>query len=80
MEDSRKSKRSGKKGLPTPNPHVDGGNGKKAIVYNTKKGKKGGGGTEKKDKEKRKRKKKRKRKELSTLSHSIRAYPRILSV
>ena len=41
MEDSRKGKRSGKKkGLPTPDPHVDGGNGKKAIVYNTKKGKK----------------------------------------
>ena len=41
MEDSRKGKRSGKKGLPTPDPHVDGENGKKAIVYNTKKGKKG---------------------------------------
>ena len=81
MEDSRKSKRSGKKGLPTPNPHVDGGNGKKAIVYNTKKGKKwGGGGTENRDEEKRKRKKKRKMKELSTLNHSIRAYPRILSI
>ena len=78
MEDSRKGKRSGKKGLPTPNPHVDGGNGKKAIVYNTKKGKKWE--TQKKNEGKRKRKKKRKRKELSTLSHSIRAYPRILSV
>ena len=79
MEDLRKGKRSGKKGFPTPDPHVDGGNDKKAIVYNTKKGKKGGG-DRKKDKEKRKRKKKRKRKELSTLSLSIRAYPRILSV
>ena len=39
MEDSRKGKRGGKKGLPTPDLHVDGGNGKKAIVYNTKKGK-----------------------------------------
>ena len=48
MEDSRKGKRSGKKGLPTLDPHVDGGNGKKAIVYNTKKGKKGGE-TEEKD-------------------------------
>ena len=49
MEDSRKGKRSGKKkGPPTPDPHVDGGNGKKAIVYNTKKGKKGGE-TEEKD-------------------------------
>ena len=36
MEDSRKCKRSRKKGLPTPDPHVDGGNGKKVIVYNTK--------------------------------------------
>ena len=34
----------------------------------------------KNDKEKRKRKKKRKMKELSTLSHSIRARPRILSI
>ena len=38
MEDSRKGKRSRKKGLPTPDAHVDGGNGKKAIVYNTKEG------------------------------------------
>ena len=53
MEDSRKGKRSEKKKrLPTPDPHVDGGNGKKAIVYNTKKGKKEGH-TEKKEKEKR---------------------------
>ena len=37
MEGSRKGKRSREKGLPTPDPHVDGGNGKKAIVYNTKK-------------------------------------------
>ena len=42
MEDSRKGKRSRKKGLSTPDPHVDGENGKKAIVYNTKKGKKEG--------------------------------------
>ena len=40
MEDSRKGKRSRKKGLPPPDPHVDGGNGKNAIVYNTKKRKK----------------------------------------
>ena len=26
------------KGLTTPDPHVDGGNGVKTIVYNTKKG------------------------------------------
>ena len=36
MEDSRKDKRDGEKGLSTPNPHVDEGNDKKAIVYNTK--------------------------------------------
>ena len=36
MEDSRKGKRDGEKGLSTPDPHVDGGKGKKAIVYNTK--------------------------------------------
>ena len=40
MEGSRKGKRSREKGLPTPDPHVDGGNGKKAIVYNTKERKK----------------------------------------
>ena len=55
MEGSRKGKRSREKGLPTPDLHVDGGNGKNAIVYNTKKRKKEG--TEKKD-WKRKRKKK----------------------
>ena len=42
MEDSRKGKRSRKKGLPPPDPHVDEGNGKKAIVYNTKERKKEG--------------------------------------
>ena len=36
MEDSRKDKRDREKRLSTPNPHVDGENGKKAIVYNTK--------------------------------------------
>ena len=56
MEDSRKGKRSGKKGLSTPDPHVDGGNGKKVIVYNTKEGKKEG------DTGKRLRKKERERK------------------
>ena len=42
MEDSRKDKRDGEKGLSTPNPHVDGENGKKAIVYNTKEEKEAG--------------------------------------
>ena len=57
MEDSRKGKRSGKKGLPTLDPHVDGGNGKKGIVYNTKGGKKWGDRkktTKKREKEKEK--------------------------
>ena len=57
MEDSRRGKRSRKKGLPTSDPHVDGENGKKVIVYNTKKGKKG------KKWEKTKKKRKRKKKE-----------------
>ena len=57
MEGSRRGKRSREKGLLTPDPHVDGGNSKKAIVYNTKKGKKGG------HTEKRLRKKKEKEKE-----------------
>ena len=71
MEDSRKGKRSRKKGLPTPNPHVDGGNGKKVIVYNTKReGKKKG----------EKEKENSKRKEFSTFNQNIRACPRIFSV
>ena len=51
MEDSRKDKRSGEKGLSTPDPHVDGENGRKTMVYNTKRKKK------KKGARKRKRKK-----------------------
>ena len=54
MEDSRKGKRIGKKGLSTPDPHVDGENGKKAMVYNTKREKKKEGGQEK-EREKKKR-------------------------
>ena len=73
MEDSRKGKRSGKKGLPTLDPHLDGGNGKKAMVYNTKREKKERGGGEKEGE-----KKKVKTGVLS--SHSIRACPRILFV
>ena len=38
MEDSRKGKRDGGKGLSTPNPHVDDKKGKKAIVYKAKEG------------------------------------------
>ena len=50
MEDSRKGTRNRKKGLPTPDPHVDGGDGKKAIVYNTKREKKNGKKTTEKEK------------------------------
>ena len=38
MEDSRKGKKDGEKELSTPNPHVDGEKGEKAIVYKTKEG------------------------------------------
>ena len=54
MEDSRKNKRSGEKGLSTPDPHVDGENGRKAMVYNTKRKKKKRTGQEK-EREKKKR-------------------------
>ena len=57
MEDSRKDERSGKKGLSTPDPHVDGGNGKKAMVYNTKREKKEGKIEEKERERKKERKK-----------------------
>ena len=44
MEDSRKGKTDGEKELSTPNPHMDEGKCKKAIVYNTKgKNQEGGG-------------------------------------
>ena len=60
MKDSRKDKRDGEKGLSTPNPHVDGENGKKAIVYNMREEKKDEG------RKKKTKGKKRKDKELST--------------
>ena len=44
MEDSRKGKKSEEKGLKTPNPYVDGKNGRKVIVYNTKEEKRKGVG------------------------------------
>ena len=55
MEGSRRGKGNREKGLPTPDPHVDGGNGVKTIVYNTKKERKKG---RKKKKRKRKREQK----------------------
>ena len=57
MEDSRKCKRSGKKGLSTPDPHVYGGNGKKAIVYNTKRKRRKGDEEKERKKEKEKKEK-----------------------
>ena len=54
MEDSRKGKRSRKKGLSTPDPHMDGGNGKKVMVYNTKREKKEADEKKKREKEKEK--------------------------
>ena len=43
-----------KKGLSTPDPHVDGGNGKKAMVYNTKREKKKKRGARKRKRKKEK--------------------------
>ena len=58
MEGSRREARENReKGLPTPYPHVDGGNGIKTIVYNTKKDSKKGG--QKKRLEKRERERER---------------------
>ena len=59
MEGSRKGKGNKEKGLSTPDPHMDGGNGVKTIVYNTKKDKKKGGQKrkeEEKEREKREQK------------------------
>ena len=84
MEGSKRGKGNREKGLPTPDPHVDGGNGVKTIVYNTKKDKKRG--TQKREEEEKEREKESKRlkkynskKEIFiTLSPSTRACPRIL--
>ena len=57
MKDSRKGKRSGKKGLSTPDPHVYGGNGKKAMVYNMKRKRRKGDEEKEREKEKEKKEK-----------------------
>ena len=57
MEGSRRGKGSREKGLPTPDPHMDGENGVKTIVYNTKKEK---NGYMKKGRKREKRRRKRK--------------------
>ena len=86
MEGSRRGKENREKGLLTPDLHVDGGNGVKTIVYNTKEDKKKGG---RKRKEKRKETEKEskrlkkynnKKEEFITLSPNTRACPRILFV
>ena len=80
MEYSRKGKRDEEKRLSTPNPHVDGGNGKKDMVYNTKEEKKEWR-TKKKKNEKNIRERKRENNKNGVLSnHSTRACPRILFV
>ena len=68
------------KRLLTPDSHVDGGNGAKIVVYNTKKDTKNGGWRKKYKKEKERKRWKEynsKKEEFSTLSHSTRACPRI---
>ena len=74
MKDSRKGKGDGEKELSMPNPHMDGGKSERAIVYNTKEGKKEG------EREKKIRKKKKKKKtrrivysQVITINH-IRGY------
>ena len=63
MKDSRKGKGDGEKELSMPNPHMDGGKSERAIVYNTKEGKKEG---EREKKIRKKKKKKKKQEELCT--------------
>ena len=82
MEGSRKGKGNKEKGLPTPDPHMDGGNGVKTIVYNTKKYKKKRRQKRKKGEKDSKRLKKynSKKEEFITLSPSTRACLMILFV
>ena len=86
MEGSRKGKGNKEKGLPTPDPHVDGGNGVKTIVYNTKKDKKRKGQKKQEEEKEREKESKRlkkynsKKEEYITLSPSTRACPRRLFV
>ena len=57
MEGSRRGNGNREKEIPTPDPHVDGGNDVKTIVYNTKKNKK----KRKKNRKGRRKKKKEKK-------------------
>ena len=85
MEGSRRDKGNREKGLPTPDPHVDGGNGVKTIVYNTKKDKKKGRQKRKEEEKEREKESKRlkkynskKEEEFITLSPNTKACPMIL--
>ena len=85
MEGSRRGKGNRKKGLPTPDPHVDGGNGVKPqyIIQRKIKRKRERKEGEKKRKEREKESKRlkkynSKKEEFITLSPNIRACPRIL--
>ena len=84
MEGSRRSKGNREKWLPTPDPHMDGGNGVKTIVYNTKKDKKKRGQKRKEEEKEREKESKRlkkynsKKEEFITLSSNTRAFPKIL--
>ena len=80
VEDSRRDER-GQKKLPTPDSHVDGENGSRTTVYNTKKNEKGKG-TEKEKQEKSERLNKcnSKKKEFHIIDHTISAYPKMLFV
>ena len=84
MKGSRRGKVNKEKGLPTPDPHMDGENDVKTIVYNTKKEKKKG--TQKRKQEEKEREKESKmlkkynskKEKFITLSPNSRACPRIL--
>ena len=84
MKGSRRGKGNREKGLPTPDPHVDGGNCVKIIVYNAKEDKKKGRQKRKEEEKEREKESKRlkkynsKKEEFITLSPNTRAYPRIL--
>ena len=83
MESSRRGKGNREKGLPTPDPHVDGGNRVKTIVYNMKDKKKRGQKRKEEEKEREKESKRlkkynSKKEEFITLSPNTRACSRIL--
>ena len=78
MEGLRRGKGNREKGLPTPDPHVDGGNGVKTVVYNTKKEKRKEEEKKREKESKRLKKYNSKKEEFITLSPNTRACPRIL--